>query len=143
MDLSKYDGILIIDPNINEEFDDRVYNTGLPDYTWKGDSDLAPDYKLAGAYTFGKTIRANLENMGKGYYSKVTDLGAYVIATIGYNNILTGRSSEKTYLIVFGNKAGHIISASNKYRTINGPDQAISYIRSTATILRNQTNGKI
>lgn len=143
IDLKNIDTILYIDNSINEGIDDRVYNTGAPDWSKKGDTGDMPDFKLLGAYTFGKTIRNSLDGMSAGFYNKVTDFGNYVIVTIGYNNILTGRSAEKNYLIVFSrDNKGRILSMSNRWRTINGPNQAISYIKSAASVLQSYTNNK-
>lgn len=135
----KYDTILVIDELINE--DDRLYGDAAADYTWKGAPEGQPDFKLLDAYSFGKIIRSNLDGLSTGYYNKVIDYGQYVIVTVGYHNIISGRSAEKTMLIVFKNKGNGIILAnSNRYRTINGVQQALSYIRSTASTLANQTN---
>lgn len=143
MNLDNFDAILYMTPMINEN-DERVYTTGSPDYTWKGAPEGQPDFNLIGAYTFGKTIRTSLSGLPQGFYNKVIDYGKYIIATIGYHNILTGRSAEKTFLIVFNSDKGNgnIFSTSNRYRSINGVQQAISYIRSASQSLQNQTNNR-
>lgn len=134
----KYDTVLIVDEMINE--DDRLYGSPAK-YDPIGDPYGQPDWKLMDSFTFGKEIRAGLNNMNNGYYNKVVDYGKYVIVTVGYHNITTGKSAEKTILIVFKNKGdGIILAASNRHRTISGVQQALSYIKSTASSLPNQTN---
>lgn len=142
MNYNQYDTILIYNPPIISE-DDRLFGEKPGDYAWKGAGYETPDLKLYDAFSFGKVVRNSLNNMGDGYYNKVTDFGKYVSVTIGYHNILTGRSSEKTFLIDFTLKGdGVILSTSNRYRTINGVQQAISYIKSAASTLQNNTNNR-
>lgn len=142
MNVEKFDAILYIKTDTINEADDRIYGEKPLDFGWKGEYD-SPDYKLLDAYTFGKVVRSSLANLSAGYFSNVIDYGKYVIVTIGYNNSITGRSASKTYLIVFQSKGdGVILSTSNKYRTISGAQQAISYIKSAASVLQNQTTSK-
>lgn len=134
----KYDAVLVFENMINE--DDRFYGSPAK-YDPLGAPEGQSDWKLLDAFTFGKSIRANLDGLSSGYYNKVVDYGKYVIVVVGYHNIITGRSAEKTILIVFKNKGdGIIMSTSNRYRTINGVQQALSYIRATASTLPNLTN---
>lgn len=142
MDLNKVDTVLYIDPSCVNEVDNRVYGPGNNNMSWQGDD--SPDFALMDVYTFGKAVRSSLEGLSAGFHSKVTDFGKYVIVDIGYHNIITGRSASKTYLIAFKNKGdGVIMSTSKKYRTVSGAQQAVSYIKSAASSLQNQTNAKL
>lgn len=141
MDLSKIDVVLSVLPSqINE--DERVTNiTGSPDWSWHGAQYDVPDVKLYNTFAFGKVVSASLENLGRGFYHKITDFSKYVIVTIGYHNQITGRANEKTFLIDFTLQGkGIIISSSLRYRTINGVTQAISYIKSAAQSMKNNTD---
>jgi hypothetical protein len=81
--------------------------------------------------------------MGNDFSSRVTDFGKWVTVDISHHNHITGRTSSKTFLIVFQQKGdGIVLSTHNRYRTISGVDQAASYIKSVASSLQNNTQSK-
>lgn len=146
MDINKYDIILCVkntDKLINE--DDRIHaQRGQVGYD-VGINKMVTDPYLYDSMSFGRTVQRSLDNLGDGFYSEVSDFGKYIIVTVGYSNTTTGRQSQKTFLIVFEDERGNgkVFSTSNKWRTISGAAQAVSYIRSIASILRNDTNRKL
>lgn len=142
----KYDAILVLDQTINEGYDDRIYSkggyvSGPKGFTQYPDAD---DPKLYNAYSFGNMVRQSLGNIGQGFSCNVIDFKKWVIVTITHSNHITGRTSSKTFLIVFkSNKDGIVLSTHNRYRTISGVEQACSYIRSACSALQNDTQSKI
>jgi hypothetical protein len=129
---------------INES-DERLYTRRIPGDT-KGFTQYinADDPKLYQAYSFGNALRQNLSNIGYGFSCKVTDFKKWVVAEIIHHNTITGKTSSKTFLIVFKDKGdGIVLSTHNKYRTISGVDQAASYIRSACSSLQNDTQNRI
>lgn len=153
--LSKYDAVLIcnIDDAINESYgDDRVYNSGSgysktgskSTYTWYDDP------RLYANNAFGKMMLSDLNGWSSGYSAKVSDFGKWVVVEVTYSNNVTGRTASKIYLVVFdgGPKGtsksdGMVLTTANKWRTISGYGQAVSYIKSSATSLENATSQKI
>lgn len=147
----KYDAILVLNDQINEgvydygTYDDRSYakGTSQPTRGFKVSTNW-DNPKLYASFSFGNMLRSGLENMGSGYSSKVTDFGKWVVAEVNHHNIITGRTASKTFLIVFStNKDGYVLSTHNRYRTISGVDQALSYIKSTCSSLPGATQSKI
>lgn len=142
----KYDAILYVKPNINES-DARMYSKGKTNLTTaKGFTRYidADDPKLYDAFSFGNAARQALNNIGPGFTCQVTDFKKWVVITITHSNVITGRSSSKTFLVVFNpNKDGIILTTANRYRTISGIEQACSYIRSACSALQNDTQSKI
>lgn len=141
-----YDTILYINDNITESVDDRINGYGLPsqDMPVKGIYRDYDDPKLFNISSFGNIVRDQLNDMGRGFSCAVTDFNKWIVVDIKYNNIVTGRSAGKTFLIVFkpeGN--GLVMNTANKYRTISGVSQAISYIKSSSSILKNSTQSKL
>lgn len=150
-DTSKYDAILICN-NINEgAYDDRSYgsspigkNAGKVPYLWYDDP------KLYAANAFGKMMLNDLNNWRTGYSAKVSDFAKWVVVEVTHHNYLTGRSASKTFLVVFnGGESGKdpggglVLSTANKWRTISGYSQAVSYIKSAAGALESSTGQKI
>ena len=91
---------------------------------------------------YGTIVRNQLEGgLGKGYSVKCTDFGTDIVVDISYHDQQTGRTSAKSFLIKMSNKTGEgwIKASAYRYRSINGVDQAISYIRSVASNLRSLT----
>jgi hypothetical protein len=142
----KYDSILYVDDsNIFEN--DRMRG----DSTWAADVKGMSNYpiniddpKMYNSFTFGRMVRNAISNMGNGWTSEVTDFKKWVVVRITYYNYETSRSSTKTFLIVFKHKGdGIIMSTHNRYRTIAGVDQAVSYIKSSCSALENSTQNRI
>lgn len=144
--MKKYDGILYIDniECINED-DRRVASRGSVGYDkyFQGSTSW-DDPKLYSQFSFGQSLKSALNSMGPEWSCNVTDFKKWVVAEIQHHNIITGRTSSKTFLIVFKQKGdGIILSTHNKYRTISGVEQAISYIRSASTSLRDSNQTKL
>ena len=154
IDSSKYDAILVCNINdlINEGVgDDRFYgknnvpkDTGKVPYLWYDDP------RLYASNAFGKTMLNDLNSFRTGYSAKVSDFGKWVTVEITYHNHVTGRSASKTFLVVFdgGPKGtdkggGMVMSTANKWRTISGYSQAVSYIKSAVSSLEGATTQKI
>ena len=105
---------------------------------------MADDPKLYNMFSFGNIVRQAIGNMGAEYSCQVTDFKKWVVVTVSHSNIITGKLSSKTFLIVFDlNKEGIVLSTHNRYRTISGVDQAISYIRSACQALQSDTQNRI
>lgn len=137
----KYDAVLYIHSQVNEN-DLRSYNKGKIMSTTMGP--YADDPKMYNYFSFGSTISRSLNNMGNGYSCQVTDFKKWVVVTVTHNNVITGRSSSKTFLVVFTpEKDGLIFSTHNRYRSISGVDQAITYIRSACQSLSSDTQNRI
>lgn len=142
--MKKYDAILCVELPINES-DDRLYAKRGPGATrgfgpyWNAD-----DPKMYGSFTFGNSLKQSLGNMGYGYGCQVTDFKKWVVVNVTYHNHITGKSSSKTFLIVFKEKGdGIVLSTHNRYRTISGVDQAASYIKSVCNGLQSDTQNRI
>lgn len=138
-----YDYILQYEPEINEH--ERVAANKIPSQT-KGFSQYwnTDDPKMYNAFTFGNAVRQALNNMGNGFSAEVTDFKKWVVVKANHHNTITGKTSSKTFLIVFQKKGdGMILSTHNRYRSISGVDQAISYIKSVINSLQNDTQNRI
>lgn len=147
--MEKYDTILYIDPNtmINEDdLNDRFYTTKTPDSSPKGVTKYTnwDDPKLWSNIAFGRQMQSELNNMGSEFSAEVTDFGKWVVVKINHHNYITGRTSSKSFLVVFQQKGeGIVLSTANKWRSISGYGQAISYIKSAAQVLKNSSSQKI
>lgn len=143
---NKYDAILYVEPTLNEAADPRVsgkkgYLTSPKGFTQYMDTD---DPKLYSTFSFGNTIRQILHNMGQGFSCQVTDFKKWIVVTVTHSNMITGKSSSKTFLIVFQlDGDGMVLTTHNRYRTISGVDQACSYIRSACYSLQNDTQTRM
>lgn len=154
IDTSKYDAVLVcnVDDMLNEAFgDERSYTgagygktTGNVPYLWYDDP------RLYASNAFGKMMQNELNNWRNGYSSKVTDFGKWVVVEVTYHHHVTGRSASKTFLVVFdgGPKGtdkggGMVLSTANKWRTISGYSQAVSYIKSASGALESATSQKL
>lgn len=126
------------DPRYNNKggYDIRVkYGKGSPDYI---------DPALNSQFAFGKALQNSLNNMGDGFSAEVTDFGQWIVVRVSHNNVTTGISCSKTFLVVFSSKSkGMVFSTSNKWRTIDGYNQAATYIRSASNALKTSTQSKI
>lgn len=145
MKYEKYDAILCVNQLLNEN-DERMssrrapigYNKGFTQYV---DID---DPKLYNSFSFGNAVRQSLNNMGNGFSARVTDFKKWIVVDVSHHNTITGKSASKTFLIVFKDKGdGMVMSTHNKYRSISGVDQAISYIRSAVSSLQNDTQNRL
>lgn len=140
----KYDAILYIDNIIHE--DDRYYAKKSPVGADSGPGRYigAPDPKMYANTNFGKSLRNMINGFGSGFFGEVSDFGKWVVVTVGYHDYITGKTSSKTFLIVFEIKGdGIVLSTSTKWRTISGVDQAASYIRSACSVLQSEANRKL
>jgi hypothetical protein len=138
----KYDAILYIDNCSINENDSRSYSKGKYMSTTIGP--YYDDPKLYNYFSFGNVVNRALNNMSDGYSCQVTDFKKWVVVTVSHSNVITGKSASKTFLIVFNpDKDGVILSTHNRYRTISGVDQAITYIRSACQSLSNETQNRI
>lgn len=144
--MKQYDAILCIDPLINEA-DERIVARKAPSGQFRNTTGRpydTDDPKLYDYFSFGNTLKNNLNSIGNGFSAKVTDFKKWVIAEVTYHNHVTGISASKTFLIVFKEKGnGVVLSTHNKYRTISGVDQAASYIKSACGSLQSYTQNRL
>ena len=144
IDMETYDAILYIEPMVNE--DDRYPTTTTIDAGPHGNTQYTnwDDPKLWSSNAFGRILNNELNNMSTGFSAEVTEFAKWIVVRVSHSNYLTGRTSSKTFLIVFSNKdSGIVLSTANKWRTISGYSQAVSYIKSASQILKNSTSQKI
>ena len=144
MEKTKYDAVLCYEPLINEDKRSLAYSgqSGTDSYG-VGSADYI-DPELYTQFAFGNTVQSQLNNLGDGFSAEVTDFKRWVVVKINHHNTVTGRTGSKTFLIVFKKKGdGLVFSTSNKWRTISGASQAVSYIRSAANALKSETGQKI
>ena len=146
MDYSKYDAILYIsqEEHINEN--DRKNASQSPVGYYTGNTPYVnwDDPKLYGSFSFGRLVQSALNGLGDGFSAEVTDFNKWVVVKVSHHDIITGRDSSKTFLIVFQQKGdGIVLSTNNKWRSISGAEQAISYIRSISQSLKNSSRQKL
>lgn len=152
---SKYDAVLLcnIDEMITEAGygDERSMGRNIANkdaakstYFWYDDP------RLYASNAFGKMMLNDLNGWRPGYSAKVTDFGKWVVVDVTYHHHVTGRSAAKTFLVVFdggpkGNSPsdGMVLTTANKWRTISGYSQAVSYIKSASSSLESSTQQKI
>jgi hypothetical protein len=146
--MNKYDAVLYIVPeeNVLENNDPKIYakkgHLG-PDKAFNVHTNW-DDPKLYNAYSFGRSIQQGLSSLGDGFSCRVTDFAKWVVVEVSHHNILTGRTASKTFLIVFQqDNSGIVLSTANRYRTISGVSQAISYIRTSMSTLQGSNQSKI
>lgn len=147
--LSKYDAVLVCnyDDMVNE-WDDRsaaskpMGATGGVVQYWDYD-----DPKLYAGNSFGRMLQQDLNHCRNGYSAKVSDFGKWVVVEMTCHNHISGRSASKTFLIVFTggpNKGdGLVMSTANKWRSISGVSQAVSYISSACGALESDAARKL
>ena len=144
--MKKYDSILYIDTPILEG-DERMTGTLSTDATFHpliGKNNNYDDPSMYNSFSFGRIVRNAISNMGQGWSAEVSDFKKWVVVNVKYHNYETSRAASKTFLIVFKMKGdGMILSTHNRYRTISGVDQAVSYINSSCITLRNCTQNRI
>lgn len=159
IDVSKFDAILVCNSDtINESYGDpRGYNDPKGDYSkvvikskntpyaWYDDP------KLYAQNAFGRMMAYDLNGWRDGYSAKVTDFYKWVVVEVTYHHHITGRSASKTFLVVFDvdekngsvKTGGYVLSTANKWRSISGYGQAVSYIKSACSALESSTSQKI
>lgn len=153
MDTSKFDAILMFEEDIMESLgDERSYAGSVPG-GYGGTTHYNLNYddpKLYASNAFGRLIQNEFNNWKQGYSAKVTDFAKWVVVDVTYHHHVTGRSASKTFLVVFngGPKGtdkggGLIMSTANKYRTISGYGQAVSYIKSVCSSLESVASQKL
>ena len=156
--MKAYDAILICENNdindyITEATNDPRYsgttpgygrNSAVSDYFWYDDP------TLHAANAFGQLMQRDLNNWRNGYSAKVSDFGKWVTVDVTYHNVISGRSASKTFLVVFdgGPKGtdkggGMVLTNANKYRTISGYNQAVSYIKQISGSLESGASQKL
>lgn len=143
--MQKYDAILMVETPLNEATDTRMYNrkSGSKSGAFGTPHD-ADDPRMYNSFTFGNAVRQYFSNMGAGWACQVTDFKKWVVVTISCSNVITGKMSSKTFLIVFQQDGdGIVLSTHNRYRTISGVDQACTYIRSACTSLQSETQNRV
>ena len=96
---------------------------------------------LAQVVTQTATIDSEVTKIAENQYAftmPTTD----VVVDVTYHHHISGRSASKTFLVVFdggpkGNDpgGGMVLSTANKWRTISGYSQAVSYIKSALVFL--------
>lgn len=93
-------------------------------------------------YSLGGNIRSALSSLGAGYSVKVIDYGSDVFVSVSYTNSMTGKTAGCNFLIKFTSKRGEGIIKANeaRYRTISSVTDAISYINSKSSNLKNLTS---
>lgn len=140
----KYDAVLYLDSLINE--DDRYHARKSPVGADSGPGIYVDidDPKMYANNNFGRVLQSMINNFGSGFFGEVSDFGKWVVATVGCHDHISGKTSTKTFLIVFKHKGdGIVLSTSTKWRTISGVDQAASYIRSACSALQSEANRKL
>ena len=144
---NKYDAILYVTHPLNEAetSDKRMYGrkTGS---RWGsfGTPHTSDDPRMHNSFTFGNAVRQSLGNLGNGFACQVTDFKKWVVVTISHSNVITGKLSSKTFLVVFQESGdGIVLSTHNRYRTISGVEQACSYIRSACSALQSETQNRV
>jgi hypothetical protein len=150
-EIKEYDAILEVNYNLNdlnEGIDDRNYASNPvsgADKPIKGNYSNYIDPKFYSSWSFGRQLRSILNGMGSGYSSEVTDFGQEIVVRVTHSDTVTGRSSSKTFLIIFTDKKGNAMvkNHSNKWRSVSGIDQAASYIRSICSNLQANTQQKL
>lgn len=136
--LQDIEAVLYFDPKqVNEVYDPRNVGknksySAAPTgpggrFDWK-------DWKVWNSTSFGNRLQGMLGNLGRGYAAEVSDMGQFVAVRVSYHHPPTGKGVSKTYIIVFEHPDkgdGRVFASSNKWRTISGLDQAVSYISSS------------
>lgn len=157
IDTSKFDAILVCDNNVlNESYGDpRGYNDPKAGYSRMGSVETPYTWydnpKLYAQNAFGRMMASDLNSWKQGYSTKVTDFGKWVVVDVTYHHHVTGRSASKTFLVVFNiddssgtvKSSGVVLSTANKWRTISGYGQAVTYIKSACSSLESSTSQKI
>lgn len=139
----QYDAILYVDniENINEDNRTNPRSGQVGVDSGPGIYIDVDDPRMYSAFNFGKAVQNDLNNIGRGYFGEVTDFGKWVVATVGYHSVITGKTATKTFLIVFKKESDGIILSSNaRWRSISGYSQATSYIKSVCSSLEAEAN---
>lgn len=143
--METFDAILYVEPDLINE-DERYPTTKTIDTSPHGNTQYVnwDDPKLWSSNAFGRIMRNELNNFGQGFSAEVTDFAKWVVVKVNYSDYITGRTNSKTFLVVFSNKdIGIVLSTANKWRSISGYSQAVSYIKSASQSLKNSAQQKI
>ena len=143
--MGTYDTILYID-NLQINEDDRYATKRTIDTSPHGNTQYVnwDDPKLWSSNAVGRLIRNELNSIGNGFSVEVTDFNKWVVVKVNHSDYITGRTSSKTFLIVFNNKEeGIVLSTANKWRSVSGYSQAVSYIKSASQTLKSSSSQKI
>ena len=140
--------VLYIEPNsVLEDLNKRQFGSRGIDTTTHGiyKNVNYDDPALWSPMAFGRSLQQGLQSgLGAGFSIEVTDFGKYVSVRTSYHNHVTGRSASKIFLVVFEKDGdGIVMSTANRWRSISGTGQALSYIRSASMSLKDSTNNKI
>ena len=113
MRTDKFDAILYVTPDENDVFeaDSRLMTTKQNSASPAGPNGYRIDPALWGSNTFGSSLQSSIGNLGTGWWCEVTDFKKYIVVTVGYHNIITGRTAHKVFLIVFEDKGNGIVAA--------------------------------
>lgn len=142
--MTKYDAILYLDNEYitEDERSNASRSTQAVDKYFQGSTNY-DDPALYNSFSFGQQLKSRLNN-SDGFYCEVTDFKKWVTVRMSHHNTITGRTSSKTFLIVFKQKGdGIVLNTHNRYRTISGVDQAASYIKSAASVLQSANSSKL
>lgn len=152
MNLEQFDTILYFDGSEQDIFeggvDPRNYNSKLPvgsDKPIKGQYVNYIDPKLYANWSFGNQLKRDVQSLGNNYSCEVSDFGQEIVIRVTHNDVVSGRTASKTFLIIFTNTKGeaYIKSHSNKWRSVSGLGQAASYIKSICSNLTSATQQKM
>lgn len=145
--LKNIDTILVVNPAISESaYDERTQVSRSTDASPRFFMGSAQwdDPKLYTDMAFGNQLKNRLSSIGSGFGVEVTDYNKWVTVRLTYHDVVSGISTSKTFLVVFQHKGdGIVLNTANRYRTISGVDQAASYIRSVASVLKSKAEQKI
>ena len=140
----KYDAILYVTPDSINEADSRISGGKILAQPRSFTMYNVDDPMLYTSFNFASAVTNSLNNMGHGYSCKVTDFKKWVVVDVSHHNSITGKTSSKVFLIVFKEKGeGIVLSTHNRFRSISGVEQAISYIRNSCGALQSDTQNRI
>lgn len=93
-----------------------------------------------GQLAVGPNIEAQLQSLGRGFTTSVTDFGTEIVVKVKYNNVKTGQSASATFLIKFTTPKTGVVKASTvRQRSFTSHSEAIQYIRARANALKQKT----
>lgn len=144
--MNKYDAILYFNPEetINESDRKNASKNAVGADKFVKGSLAWDDPRLFNQHSFGQILRSSLNNIGNGWSCNVTDFNKWVVVEMSHHDTVTGRTSSKTFLVVFQEKGdGIVLSTNNKYRSISGAEQAVSYIKNASGALRDSNQTKL
>lgn len=147
--MEKIDTILFVTDNnhVNEvNVDSRMHSGGLHAPAWGSKTGYLDSYgpDIYSQMAFGNVMQRAINDPSNGITCEVSDFGPWVSVRVTAHNTVSGRSATKVFMVVFQAKTkGIVMSTSNKWRTIDGYQQAISYIRSASSALKNNLSSAL